>query len=72
MRKTYSFLIQSGHPFALVEDYVLGYAVSEARIARSVKNQYLRTEMTLMQLVVASVLSEGAGKQLKETLSKLD
>ena len=65
-----SLLLSEGHLDA--RRYPVAHAWSEARIVRQ-RNAFRRREETaLLQMAVASVLSEKAGKQLANLLKRMD
>ena len=65
-----SLLLAEGHVHA--RQYPLVHVMSEVRIIRQRNARRRRLDAALMQQVLSSLFSKDAGKQLRETLERMD
>lgn len=70
LRRDVSLLLEAGHRHA--RNYPVAVTWSEARIVRQRLAFRRRQESALMQMVIASVLDQKAGKQLAKLLKRMD
>ena len=65
-----SLLLSEGHFYA--RHYPVAVVWSEARIVRQRQSAKTKLDAAVMQMIVSSVFSKKAGKQLENLLAELD